>query len=59
MGQAVGRVRGEAVGRRVGGQAGAGAEALAGADGAGPLGHVLRVQPVSLCAVFGPKKEDV
>lgn len=48
MGQAVGRVCGEAVGRRVRGQASAGAEALAGADRAGPLGQVLRVQPVSL-----------
>lgn len=46
--QAVGGVRGQAVGGRVGWQASAGAEALAGADGAGPLGQVLWVVPVSL-----------
>lgn len=38
VGQAVGRVRGEAIRRRVSRKARAGAEALAGADGAGPLG---------------------
>lgn len=41
MRQAVGRVRGEAVGGRVSWEACAGAEALAGADGAGPLSQVL------------------
>lgn len=56
MRQAVGRVCGEAVGRWVRGQTGAGAEALAGADGAGPFGQVFRVQPISLHVVFGPKK---
>lgn len=54
MGQAVGRVSGEAVRGRVSREACAGAEALAGADGAGPLRQVLRVQAISLRAVFGP-----
>lgn len=43
MGQAVGRVCGEAVGWRVSREARAGTEALTGADGARPLGHVIRV----------------
>lgn len=58
MRQAVGRVCGEAVGRWVRGQTSAGAEALAGADGAGPFGQVLRVQPIPLHTVFGPKKVE-
>lgn len=41
MGQAVGRVCGEAVGRRVSRKARAGAEALTGADGARPFSQVL------------------
>ena len=39
---------GETIGRRVSRKTGAGAEALAGADGAGPLSQVLRVQAISL-----------
>lgn len=48
MGKAVGRVCGEAVGWRVSRKPRAGAEALAGADGAGPLSQVLWVQPISV-----------
>lgn len=48
VGEAVGRVRGEAVGRRVSGESCAGAEALTGADGARSLSQVLRVQSVSV-----------
>lgn len=39
---------GEAVGRRVSRKPRAGTETLARADGAGPLGQVLRVQAVPL-----------
>lgn len=48
VGQAVGRVRGEAVGGRVSGKSGAGAETLTGADGAGSLRQVLWVQSISV-----------
>lgn len=58
MGDAIGRVCGESIERRVSRKTCAGAEALAGADGAGPLSQVLQVQPISLRAVFGPVKED-
>lgn len=58
MGQAIGRVCGEAVGRRVSRETRAGAEALTGADGAGPLSQVLRKQSIALGAVFGPVEED-
>lgn len=58
MGDAIGRVCGESIERRVSRKTCAGAETLAGADGAGPLSQVLRVQPISLRAVFGPVKED-
>lgn len=54
VGQAVGGVRGEAVGRRVSGESRAGAEALTRADGARSLRQVLRVQSVPVRAVFGP-----
>lgn len=54
VGQAVGGVRGEAVGRRVSGKSRAGAEALTRTDGARSLRQVLRVQTVSVRAVFGP-----
>lgn len=49
---------GEAVGRRVSRETRAGAEALTGADGAGPLSQVLRKQSIALGAVFGPVEED-
>lgn len=48
VGQAIGRVRRQPVGRRVSREARAGTEALAGADGAGPFGKVLGVQAISL-----------
>lgn len=48
VGQAVGRVRREAVGRRVGGKSRAGAETLTWADGARSLRQVLRVQSISV-----------
>lgn len=48
---------GEAIGRRVSRKTRAGAEALTGADGAGPFSQVLWVQPISVRAVFGPVEE--
>lgn len=48
VGQAVGGVRGEAVGGRVSRKTCAGAEALTWADGARSLSQVLRVQSVSV-----------
>lgn len=54
MGEAVGRVCGETIGRWVSGKTCAWAKALAWADGAGSLGQVLRVQAVSVRAIFGP-----
>lgn len=46
MGEAIGRVCGETVRGRVCGETGAGAETLAGTDGAGSLSQVLGVQSV-------------
>lgn len=61
VGQAVGRrvAGGQAVGRRVRWQGSpAGAETLARAHSARPLGQVLRVQTVTVQpAVFGPEEE--
>lgn len=55
MRQAVGWVRGQAIGWRVGRQAAAGTEALTGAHRARPFGQMFRVQAVSVAhAVFGP-----